>query len=148
MVNLLDPGVWAEGTIGHPPEYFKARDIAIDCRGPVTISPLSRWGLHIRTYTVSHDLADFDEQVLRPLQVDDYAWICSDVTLYNCHIGEGAVVACGSVVRSRDVPPWVMVEGNPARVIARFDRKRGNLWIYLKESEPLPMAAAWKGIVR
>lgn len=146
MVNLFDPEVWNSEAIGHPPEYFEARDISIDCRGPVRISPLSRWGLHIRTYTVSHDLADFDNQVLRPLQVDDYAWICSDVTLYNTRIGEGAIVACGSVVRSRDVPPWTMVEGNPARIVARFDHERKK-WIYLRKSISLPPSAAWKGIV-
>ena len=146
MVNLINPEAWNSETIGHPPEYFKARDISIDCRGPVRISGLSKWGLNIRTYTVSHDLADFDETVLRPLQVDDYAWICSDVVLYNTHIGEGAIVACGSVVRSRDVPPWTMCEGNPARIIAEFDHEREK-WIYLRESWPLPTAAGWKGTI-
>jgi acetyltransferase-like isoleucine patch superfamily enzyme len=80
--------------------------------------------------------------VLRPVIIDDYAWIASDVVLYNCHIGEGAVVSVGSVVRSRDVPPWTMVEGNPARIIARYE---GGEWIYLDEPEPLPMTAGWKG---
>jgi len=64
------------------------------------------------------------------------------VVLYNCHVGEGAVVSVGSVVRSRDVPPWTMVEGNPARIIARYEEGE---WIYLQESEPLPMTAGWKG---
>lgn len=99
----------------------------------------------MHTYSVSHHPARYDEGVvLRPVVVDDYAWIGSDAVLYNCHVGEGAVVAVGSVVRSRDVPPWTMVEGNPARIIARYDHERGG-WIYLDESEPLPMTAGWKG---
>lgn len=39
-------------------------------------------------------------------------------------IGEYAMVAAGSVV-TRDVPPYTLVMGNPARVVARID-KAGN----------------------
>ena len=99
----------------------------------------------MHTYCVSHHPGKYDQGVvLRPVIIDDYAWIASDTVLYNCHIGEGAVVSVGSVVRSRDVPPWTMVEGNPAQVIARYDHAQGQ-WIYLDKPEPLPMAAGWKG---
>lgn len=49
------------------------------------------------------------------------AVICSGVT-----IGQGAVVAAGSVV-TKDVPPYAIVGGNPARVISyRFDERLRN----------------------
>ena len=35
-------------------------------------------------------------------------------------IGEGAVVAAGSVV-ANDVPPWTIVAGNPAKVVRQID---------------------------
>lgn len=144
-VNLHDDAVFASGAIGHPRGYFEARACSIDTRGPVRISGKANFGLRVHTYCVSHHPAHYDEGVVyRPVVVEDYAWIASDVILYNCTIGEGAVVAVGSVVRSRDVPPWTMVEGNPARAIARYDHERGE-WIYLTESEPLPMTAGWKG---
>jgi acetyltransferase-like isoleucine patch superfamily enzyme len=56
----------------------------------------------------------------RPVIVEKDAWICSNSVLYNCRIGEGAIVSVGTVVRSQTVAPYVMVAGNPARVIARF----------------------------
>lgn len=106
--------------IGHPPEYYADRQIQIDGRGEIHISPLSHWGVGIMVITASHDPDNFSEVVYRPVVVADHAWICSGAILYNCTIGEGAIVAAGTVVRSRDVPAWMMVEGNPARVIARF----------------------------
>lgn len=49
-------------------------------------------------------------------------WLCANCTILSgVTIGHGAVVATGSVV-TRDVEPYAMVAGNPARVIRwRFD---------------------------
>ena len=115
--------------LGHPAQYYTDRDCVIDCRGPLDISPDSFWGLNVRVITASHDPDNFSAVVYRPVKVDAGAWICSDAILYNCYIGENAVVGLGCVVRSRDVPAGTMVEGNPARIIAR--RVNGE-WVYNK----------------
>ena len=52
-----------------------------------------------------------------PIVVEDYVWIGMNVTiLKGVTIGEGAIVAAGSVV-TKDVPPHCMAAGVPARVI-------------------------------
>ncbi len=52
-----------------------------------------------------------------PVVVGDKAWVgARAILLKGVHVGEGAVVAAGSVV-TRDVPPWTLVAGCPARVI-------------------------------
>lgn len=52
-----------------------------------------------------------------PVRVKDKAWIGFDVViLKGVTIGEGAVVAAGSVV-TKDVPDWTVVAGNPAKVV-------------------------------
>ena len=56
--------------------------------------------------------------------VDDDAWIGYGATvLSGVHIGQGAVVAAGAVV-AKDVPPYAIVGGVPARVIrSRFSEE-------------------------
>jgi acetyltransferase-like isoleucine patch superfamily enzyme len=110
----------------------------IDAWGPLEISDKSNWGFFNTVLTASHNSLPgrFGEVLFYPVVVHDLVWVTSGCMLFNCEIGEGAILAMGSVVRSRDVPPWCMVEGNPAKIIARFnhDEKR---WVY-QEPEELP----------
>jgi acetyltransferase-like isoleucine patch superfamily enzyme len=49
--------------------------------------------------------------------IQDKVWIgFNAIVLKGVTIGEGAIVAAGSVV-SKDVPPFTIVAGNPARVV-------------------------------
>jgi acetyltransferase-like isoleucine patch superfamily enzyme len=52
-----------------------------------------------------------------PVSIGDHAWIgfgCA--VLKGVHIGEGAIVAAGSIV-TKSVPDWTVVGGNPARIL-------------------------------
>lgn len=50
--------------------------------------------------------------------IEEDCWIGSGcILLPKCHIGRGAVVGAGSVVK-KDVPPYAVVAGVPARIIA------------------------------
>lgn len=111
-------GEFKEEKMGHPLQYYIDRGAFLDCRGPITISPTAMLGYCVTVLTGSHRADDLDV-VYRPIVVHDNAWVASNALLYNCEIGKGAIVAAGTVVRSRNVPPDTMVEGNPARVIAR-----------------------------
>lgn len=52
-----------------------------------------------------------------PIKICDDAWIGMEaIILKGVTIGEGAIVGAGSVV-TKDVAPWTVVGGNPARVI-------------------------------
>lgn len=116
--------------LGHSMDYYTERDIEIDCRGPLDISPDSFWGIGVKVITASHEPGNMSMVKYLPVAVAAGAWVCSYAILYNCHIGENAIVALGCVVRSRDVPNGAMVEGNPARIIAQLiDGK----WIYLQD---------------
>lgn len=56
-------------------------------------------------------------EVIKPVDIKDNVWIgCNSIIMKGVTIGEGAVVAAGSVV-TKDVPPKVVVGGNPAKII-------------------------------
>lgn len=59
------------------------------------------------------------------VHIDEDCWIGTGaIILSNCHIGRGAVVAAGAVV-TKDVPPYAVVAGVPARIIAsKFTREQ------------------------
>lgn len=57
------------------------------------------------------------QPVARPIVIEDHVWIGMNViVLKGVAIGEGAIVAAGSVV-NKDVPPHCLVAGVPARVV-------------------------------
>jgi acetyltransferase-like isoleucine patch superfamily enzyme len=52
-----------------------------------------------------------------PVVIGNDAWLgAMAIVLKGVTIGEGAIVGAGSVV-TRDVPPWTIVAGNPAKAI-------------------------------
>ncbi|OOQ58360.1 hypothetical protein BC343_10460 [Mucilaginibacter pedocola] len=61
--------------------------------------------------------ADKGSILTAPIVIHDYAWISFNATiLKGVTIGEGAIVGACAVV-TKDVPPYTLVAGNPARVI-------------------------------
>jgi acetyltransferase-like isoleucine patch superfamily enzyme len=58
----------------------------------------------------------------KPVIIEDNVWIgCKAIILKGVRIGKNAVVAAGAIV-TKDVPPYAIVGGNPAKVI-RFRNK-------------------------
>ena len=68
--------------------------------------------------TASHDITDPRMAlVLRPITIGSDVWIAARASvLPGVAIGDGGVVGACAVV-AKDVPPWGVAVGNPARVV-------------------------------
>lgn len=75
-----------------------------------------------RTYlcTGSHDIRYLNKPLLfKPIVIEDHAWVCAETFISpGVLIETGAVVAARAVV-TKDVAAWMVVAGNPARVIKK-----------------------------
>ncbi len=100
------------------------RGTYLDGRAPLTIGDNVNISHQALLQTLTHDPRRPDFPVIAgAVAIHDHVWIgaraivCPGVT-----IGEGAVVGAGAVV-TRDVPPWTIVAGNPAREIGERPRE-------------------------
>ena len=91
---------------------------------------------HVTSYDIlSHVCGESDSSVSKgPILIQDGVWIGSNaVILSGVEIGRGAIVGAGAVV-TKNVPPYSIVAGNPARVVKyRFskvaiDEIEGSKW--------------------
>lgn len=81
-------------------------------------------------WTEQHDYnSPTYEAVTDKVIIEDNVWIASRVTILpGVTIGKGAVVASGAIV-TKDVPPYTVVAGIPAKII---DKRKDNLNYVLK----------------
>lgn len=72
----------------------------------------------------SHDIRQLKKPLkTSPIKLEDSTWIgARAIVLPGVTIGEGAVVAAGAVV-TKDVEPWTVVGGNPAKFIKKRELK-------------------------
>ena len=110
------------------PWFFEAGDYSavgegalIYNLGPVRLGSRTTvsHGAHLCAGT--HDFEDPAMPLLKPaIRIGDQAWICADAFVGpGVTVGEGAVVGARAVA-VKDVEPWAVVAGNPAK----FLRKR------------------------
>jgi putative colanic acid biosynthesis acetyltransferase WcaF len=77
--------------------------------------------------TASHDITKPDMPLITaPVTVEDYVWIAADAFVgMGVTIGEGAVVGAKSSV-VKDIEPWSVMAGNPAKFIKKREIKNPN----------------------
>ena len=70
--------------------------------------------------TASHDISDpLNHLITAPIIIEDQAWIAADAFVgMGVTVGQGAVIGARAAV-FKDVKPWTVVGGNPAKFIKK-----------------------------
>lgn len=107
-------------------DYCNFNGMQILGGGKVTIGNFFHSGTECMIITQNHNYEGeripYDETyIYKNVTIDDCVWFGNRVIVTgNITIGEGAIIAAGSVV-CNDVPPLAIVGGNPAKVIKYRD---------------------------
>lgn len=110
--------VWAPWNLTVGDEVAIAHDVDCYCVDRLTIGDHATVSQYSFLCTASHDISDPHMKLISaPIQIGGQSWVCAGVFVSpGVTIGEGAVAGAMSVV-TRDVEPWTVVAGNPARFL-------------------------------
>ncbi|KAK3347338.1 trimeric LpxA-like protein [Neurospora tetraspora] len=108
---------------------------------PITIGARTLIGPNVNFYSATHPIDPVIRNGMRgpelgkPIAVGEDCWFGgSVVVLPGVTIGRGVVVGAGSVV-TKDVEDFVVVAGNPARVVKRLDVEREKYEAMVRENK-------------
>jgi len=95
--------------------------------GPVKIGNHVIFAQNVVASGLNHTYTDVNKPIheqpiiTSPIVVEDECWIAANVVITSgVTIGKHSVIAAGSIV-TKNIPPYSLAVGNPARVIKRFD---------------------------
>jgi putative colanic acid biosynthesis acetyltransferase WcaF len=110
--------VWAPWNLVVGNEVAIAHDVDCYCVDRLTIGNHATVSQYSFLCTASHDIADPHMRLITaPIVIGAQSWVCAGVFVSpGVTIGAGGVAGAMSVV-TRDVEPWTVVAGNPARYL-------------------------------
>lgn len=107
--------IWSGMSIIVEDRVLIAHNVNIFDNSTHPLNPRVRHEHYKQIITIGHPkIIDLSED---PVVICNDAWIgCMSIILKGVTIGDGAIVGAGSVV-TKDVPPYTIVAGNPAKII-------------------------------
>jgi putative colanic acid biosynthesis acetyltransferase WcaF len=107
-------------------DEYSCLDEDVNCYNvaPIRIGAQSTVSQGAFLCTASHDITNANNPlVTTPIVIDQQAWVAAEAFIgMGVTIGEGAVVGARAAV-FKDVEPWTVVGGNPAKFIKKREVK-------------------------
>lgn len=110
--------------------YANYNLVVLDC-SLVTIGDRVMIGPNVSIYAATHETAIESRRAnieyASTISIGSDCWIGGNVVIVaGVHIGEGCTIGAGAVV-TKNVPPYSVAVGNPARVIKQVERPKEDL---------------------
>jgi acetyltransferase-like isoleucine patch superfamily enzyme len=100
--------------------------------GPITIGNNVIFAQNIVASALNHEYRNPNMPILQqpiitaPITIEDDCWIAANAVITaGVHIGKHSVIAAGAVV-TKDIPPYSIAVGNPAKILKQFNAETGN----------------------
>ncbi len=118
--------IWSAASIGIGNRVFISHNVNIHDTNSHSIDPIPRYNHFLVIMSTGHPTTnDFDIQS-ESILIEDDVWIGFNSTiLKGVKIGKGSIVAACSVV-TKNVPEFVIVAGNPAKVVKEINGIEGH----------------------
>jgi acetyltransferase-like isoleucine patch superfamily enzyme len=122
--------------------------VGVGCKltGPITLGNNILLAQNVLISGLNHDFSDPSVPIVhqgysvKEIVIEDGVWIGGGAIITpGVHIGRNSVVGAGSVV-TKDVPPYSVAIGNPARVVKQYDFELKQ-WVKVNQNSN---GAAWK----
>lgn len=116
--------IWAPWNLTLGQSSSLGEFVDVYCVAPIVIGRNCTISQYTYLCTASHDYHDPQMPLVTArITIGDGVWLCADVFVApGVTIGEGAVVGARSSA-FKDVPPWTVVAGSPAKVIGPRELK-------------------------
>jgi acetyltransferase-like isoleucine patch superfamily enzyme len=102
--------------------------------GPVSIGDKVNLAQNIVISALNHNYEDVEKSIadqginIQTVIIENDVWIgANSIILAGVHIGKHVVIGAGSVV-TKDIPPYSVALGNPARIVKQYDVEKKQ-WI-------------------
>ncbi|HKD06936.1 MAG TPA: hypothetical protein VKB79_13620 [Bryobacteraceae bacterium] len=112
--------IWAPWNLTMGPHSCLANDVDCYCVAPIRLGAFALVSQYSYLCAATHDYQNPEFLLItKPIVIGDRAWVAAGAFIGpGVEIGEGAVCGARSVV-TRDVEPWMVCAGNPAKPVKR-----------------------------
>ena len=119
VVNSENIDCGIETSPGYSPGNY------IQAIGKITIGDYTQIAPNVGIISANHDVHDNREHIVQQVSIGKYGWIgMGAIILPGVELGDFTIVAAGAVVTKSFPDGYVVIGGNPAKIIKKLDRSK------------------------
>ena len=129
-ITLAGVGAGPPGRLTIGDGTYLGPQLLISVARDVTIGKRALIGAHMITDNPGHPMGDLARRLAgdplavseaRSVAIGDFVWLATGTHVFpGCRIGDGVVALPGTYISGMEAPPFTLLSGNPARIVAKL----------------------------